>query len=115
MKAIRMYLLQGSCWLILAFPVKPNSDGLLLCLEKFVEQKRRSSAAWAFAESPQDMPHFAAPGFLNLVHWVEGLRKGTALDIPQLGVIKSSDLGSMLFCVRMTLINRLSGVAFQAK
>ena len=73
-----------------------NSNGLLLCLENFVEEKKRSSAAWAFAESPQEMPHFAAPGFLNLVHWVEGLRRETEIEkkiqIPKLGIVNWSDL-----------------------
>ena len=82
--------------MILVSPEKLDSDGLISCLEKFVEEKRRSSAAWAFAQSPQEMPHFAAPGFLNLVQWVEGLRGETEMEkkiqIPKLGVIKWSDL-----------------------
>ena len=96
MKQLRMYLLKGSCWLILVSPVKLNSNGLMSCLEKFVEEKTCSSAAWAFAQSPQEMPHFAAPGFLILVQWVEGLREETEMEkkiqIPKLGAIKWSDL-----------------------
>ena len=85
MKEIRLYLCQGSCWVVLLAPVKWGKldvDALLRCLEDFVAPRRASSAAWVFAQKPQAVPAFDPLDIYNLVCLVEGLR--AELELPKL-------------------------------
>ncbi|CAK9040959.1 unnamed protein product [Durusdinium trenchii] len=85
---MRVYVSEGSFWVIVVSSAKLNQDRLKSILEDFVDQRRSTSLGWACAEAPYQVPHFAAPGLQTAVDLVEGLR--AEIQVPNLVPLRGS-------------------------
>ena len=83
-----MYLTEGSLWLLFVSKVELDVDGLLLVIDSFIQERRARSFSWAFAQSPRQVPPFAAPGLHAVARMVEALRE--KLEIPRVVQLKGS-------------------------
>ena len=96
MREIRIYLARGSCWIIFLSPLKLNAEVLKQCVEEVVDQRRLRSSRWAFANTAEVAPRFAAPGFYKLARLVERLRRVKGIVIPKLGAMGGGGRGEQI-------------------
>ena len=87
-----MYVGEGSLWLLFVSKLKLDVDGLLSVIDKFIKKRRARSFSWAFAQSPRQVPPFAAPGFHKLAHTVESMVEAVRdkFDVPRVVQLKGS-------------------------
>lgn len=86
LNTVRVYLTRGSLWLLFVSEVELDVERLLSIIDNFIQERRARSFSWAFAQSPRQVPPFAAPGLYQLARMVEALRD--KLDVPRVVQLK---------------------------